>query len=503
MLRSLFGTAKPYRTSRHPSSLSRLARRLTCETLEERLCFSTGPSLWAPADSTLLGGGLPQSPPTVAEVGQLDLEVDPDNENISRLSLSQVEGTIAIDPTDPSRLFAASIKSLDGLFAAYSTDAGASWTTRIMADGSDGLPAACCDPKTAFDDFGNLFLTYLHESGRKIVVALSTDGGQTFSTLHVFAYGGGVDQPSIAVGPGRRSGTGSVWVTYQTPTHEIAAAGAKVTGAGAVGSFSAPQIAPDSMAGNFGDIAVGPSGEVLATYQIRGNDVRTPKVFASLDTDGLGNKGFRDRVLVTRTNVTKWYPIPPQATRTVDAEANLAWDYSGGQYDGRVYLVYTDAPSPGSSDTNIFVRFSDDRGKTWSAPAEVNDDTTGTNSQFLPSIALDQTTGNVAVVWYDARNDPANVRAQFFAAASGDGGESFSSNVQLSVGTSDATDPDLPPFGQVMQYGDYTGLAFFGGVFYPVWADNSTELAGNPDPPQFDLATVRVVVRTSAMQIPL
>ena len=34
----------------------------------------------------------------------------------------------------------------------------------------------------------------------------------------------------------------------------------------------------------------------------------------------------------------------------------------------------------------------------------VNDDTT-TNSQFLPKIALDPTTGKLAVVWYDARAD--------------------------------------------------------------------------------------------------
>jgi len=30
-------------------------------------------------------------------------------------------------------------------------------------------------------------------------------------------------------------------------------------------------------------------------------------------------------------------------------------------------------------------------------------------------------------------------------------------------------------------FGDYTGLAFFGGKMHPAWADNSTALAGNPD----------------------
>ena len=30
-------------------------------------------------------------------------------------------------------------------------------------------------------------------------------------------------------------------------------------------------------------------------------------------------------------------------------------------------------------------------------------------------------------------------------------------------------------------YGDYTGLAFYNGAFYPVWADNSNSTGDNPD----------------------
>ena len=57
-----------------------------------------------------------------------------------------------------------------------------------------------------------------------------------------------------------------------------------------------------------------------------------------------------------------------------------------------------------SDDTNIYVRYSDDNGMTWSNGVRVNDDNT-TNSQFMPKISLDQTTGQIAVVWYDSRND--------------------------------------------------------------------------------------------------
>ncbi|NIQ82901.1 MAG: glycosyl hydrolase, partial [Anaerolineae bacterium] len=53
------------------------------------------------------------------------------------------------------------------------------------------------------------------------------------------------------------------------------------------------------------------------------------------------------------------------------------------------------------------VRSSDDDGATWSAGVIVHDDV-GTNSQFLPWLDVDQQTGLVTTVWYDARSDPMN-----------------------------------------------------------------------------------------------
>jgi hypothetical protein len=44
-------------------------------------------------------------------------------------------------------------------------------------------------------------------------------------------------------------------------------AGAAVTGRGSVGTFSMPQVAPGSTGGNFGGIAISPSGAVLVSYR--------------------------------------------------------------------------------------------------------------------------------------------------------------------------------------------------------------------------------------------
>jgi hypothetical protein len=440
------------------------------------------------------------------------------NVNISRLAGAQVETAIAIDPTDPRRLFAVSnqLSSSPGLFAAYSTDGGKHWQDSdpgdgVIADGSTGdpLPPACCDPSVAFDQFGNLFLAYLDTNGHPFpdtVVALSTDGGRDFSVLATFPAVYGTDQPHIATGPGRSPGTGSVWVdfsaglTFVDPTDftsAIQAAGAHVTGLGEVGAFSTPESVPNSNHEDFGGIAVGPDGAVIVSFQSAfPPSVGPDTIMVSVDRDGLGHRGFSKPTAAAVTQVGSNRPIPAQPHRTIDAESSLIWDRSGGPHNGRIYLVYTDAPNPKSDDTDIFVRFSDDQGKHWSDPERVNDDT-GTNSQFLPRIALDQTTGNIAVTWYDCRHDTGkggsgdtdgipNDDAQFWGSVSLDGGATFLPNLQISAGTSSVvTDPNVtyqypdPDIG--FDFGDYTGLAFDHGKFYPIWADNSNSTGDNPN----------------------
>src|SRR4051794_2592559 len=81
--------------------------------------------------------------------------------NVSKLAGNQSESSIAIDPTNPSHLFIASNTDDVGLFSAYSTNGGATWTKKIIADGTDNLIKASSDPSAAFDSFGNLFLSYL------------------------------------------------------------------------------------------------------------------------------------------------------------------------------------------------------------------------------------------------------------------------------------------------------------------------------------------------------
>lgn len=409
------------------------------------------------------------------------------NVNISRATGNQCEGAIAVNPTNPQRLFIASnLDSGAGLFGGVSTNGGATWTTRTVATGSDGIAAACCDPSASFDSFGNLFLCYINSAATAVVVARSSDSGATFSPVTTFT--GSIDQPTINTGPG------TVWVTYFSSSG-IVARGATVTGLGVVGAFAAAQSAPSSSGGNFGDIVIGPGGQVAVTYQATSPSQGPSSVFFNIDADGLGAGGFGARTTVTSTNVGGFDAIPPQPSRTIDAEAGLAWDRTGGAHNGRLYLVYTDETVNESNNTDIMLRFSDNNGATWSAANRLNTDAT-TRSQFFPKIALDPATGHIAVVWYDARNDAADVLCELWGTASVDGGATFLPNVRISQGASNGTQAHT---GNGIEFGDYLGLTMYNNVFYPVWADSSNSTGDNPNgAAKLDMYTARVAIVCTA-----
>jgi hypothetical protein len=407
--------------------------------------------------------------------------------NVSATTGNQDESFVVVNPTNTNNLVAFSNTTSNSIFRAYSTDAGVTWTHGTVATG-----AACCDAQAAFDTFGNLFLVYLNSSVTQVNVILSTDGGITFSAP-VTAGSGSVDQPSIAVG------NGSVWVDWNQ-SGSMVARGAPVTGLGVWGPFNAQQAIP-SGTGSFGGIAVGPGpggGKVIVTYQSPTGGQGPATIYANVDADGLGAGGFGPRVTVSATNVGGFDFIPAQSERSIDAEAGVVWDATGGPFNNRIYLVYTDETVNENNDTEIYVRTSTDDGATWSAFVRVNDDPPGPiRSQFLPYIALDPTTGTVAVGFHDCRNDNGvpgpggtnnipNDDAEYFGTFSTDGGLTWATNMRLSGGFSNAT-----ASGSGVDYGDYVGQAAHAGKLYTVWADNANCDGTNPDGTlsRFDLYT--------------
>src|SRR5207245_3362428 len=116
-----------------------------------------------------------------AKTGLLNIDASP-------RPLNESEEAIAINPTNPKNIVIATNvghreAGLDaGMFEAVSFDGGTTWTRKLIGD-KDNLGDACCDPTLSFDEFGNLFMSYLFEVENTVPIALSTDGGLTFNLV--------------------------------------------------------------------------------------------------------------------------------------------------------------------------------------------------------------------------------------------------------------------------------------------------------------------------------
>jgi hypothetical protein len=131
----------------------------------------------------------------------------------------------------------------------------------------------------------------------------------------------------------------------------------------------------------------------------------------------------------------------------------------------RLYVSWSDYRN---GDLDIFLAASDDRGKHWSAPVRVNNDPVHDGAeQFFQWLAVDPIDGSVNLVFYDRRGDPENRKQIVALARSTDGGRSFNNY---------AWTENLFEAGGVF-FGDYSGLAAYGGRVYGVWTEKPAEPA--------------------------
>ncbi len=182
---------------------------------------------------------------------------------------------------------------------------------------------------------------------------------------------------------------------------------------------------------------------------------------------------------------------------------------SFGEFSGRIYVAFTgEFTGAQAGNTDIFLLFSDDGGKTWSTATQVNDDNAATDgysasvvggplgrTQYQPQIAVDQSTGDVVLSFLDARNDPSDARVATYIAASNDGGTTFTANVYANP-TQTATDavtgnpvnmgpiPDNQSTASGVEdtegYGTHQALIVTNGRIIPFWASNENSSGSLP-----------------------
>jgi hypothetical protein len=421
------------------------------------------------------------------------------NVDASNEDTPQSETSITVNPNNPNQVVGGSNEIVRLPMRAYfSSDGGKSFgavdlplpppaTTNGVDFGSD--------PGVAFDTHGNVYYSYIvvffnrtfgSIQGTEMAVAKSTDGGRTWPQATFFNFNSGSgkfnDKPMIAVDTSPASPfRDSVYVAWDNASNNNGKSSSnnallfsRSTDGGA--TFSAP-IAVNSLTGGpsaviGADPFVGPNGEVYIAW----HDVQNNRLMANSSFDGGATFGQPTTIATTVTPFD--VAIAPQASRHALVYPACGTDQSSGPHHGTLYCSWTDETT--SNGTDIFVARSTDRGASWSTPLRVNDDPQGVvKDQFNQWLSVDPVTGAIDLSWNDARNDPADTKTDVFFTRSTDGGLTFAPNVKVTTAMSDESAAN--PFADAgNQYGDYEGIAAFGGAAHPIWTDGRLDATIDP-----------------------
>lgn len=378
------------------------------------------------------------------------------NVNITNETGPQSETSVATDPTNPFHILE-SVNDLTTTAAVYeSFDRGNTWAnTNLTTNGS-----FCYDTWLGFNANGDAFVSFECSDQR---IAYKLAGTSTWVATKLTNAGSFPDRDMVTIDNSPSSPFfGSVYIGYDdngnsnTPYVIYSRDGKSNWTRSTAIPHTNPTIGVN--------VTTGPDGTVYAAWE----DYTGKKLLFSKSTDGGATFGSAVTVTNYRLNTTTFFvSIPPQNIRGILPYPMTA-TAQGGSHAGRVYVSYTDKDTT-NSNTNIYVRSSDDGGATWSSEVKVNDDTTNAY-HFHHQIAVTPA-GNIAICFYDTRRDPSNKKTDRYVALSNNGAASFKPNRRITSAQSDETVAGADG----NQYGDYQGVyADSTGSFRMSWTDSRT-----------------------------
>lgn len=388
------------------------------------------------------------------------------NVNVTNAAGSQSETSVAVDPTNAMHvLLSVNDLAVSPIAAsvAESFDGGTTFTRTNVNPGS-----SCYDTWLGFNTKGDAFMSYECSDQR---IAYKKAGQTTWTDTKLTIAGLSPDRDMMTVDKSSTSPYfGSVYIGYDD--NGAGNAPYVLYSRDGFGTWkrSAKIANGNSVIGV--NVTTGPDGSVYAAWE----DYTGGKIYMAKSSDGGATWGAEHVVTTYRLATASFFvSIPPQATRGIVPYPMTASAPSGTTHAGRVYVSYTDKDTV-NANTNIYVRYSDDGGVTWSAESKVNDDTTSAY-HFHHQIAV-SSTGRVGVSFYDTRRDASGKKTDRFFSFSADGGTTFSKNIRITTLQSDETKPGTNP----NQYGDYQGIyADPTGKFWLSWTDSRTPGALNED----------------------
>jgi Neuraminidase (sialidase) len=382
------------------------------------------------------------------------------------------EPGVAVNPANPQQVVAV---FQDNAHAAYSQDAGNTWQVAEGVDPKNYRVSG--DVSAAFDNQGHAFVCYIafdklgtfnywaHGATRNgIFVRRSLDGGKTWEADHIpvaeQSSTPGIpfeDKPYIVADTTKSKFAGNLyigWTRWRLTDSQMVLSRSTDDGktwSEPVEIDAHPGLPRDDNGAAEGfDGAVAADGTLYAIWS-QDNDIM-------LTTSKDGGKTFSRARPIVHTAPIMF------AIDTLD-RANGFPQIAIDPKSKRLYVTWSDYRN---GDLDVFVSTSADEGKHWSAAARVNNDAVNNGAeQFFQWLAVDPVDGSVNVIFYDRRGDPRNKKQIVVLARSADGGRTFTNYAW--------TDEAFEAGG--LFFGDYSGLAAYGGRVYGVWTEKPAPAA--------------------------
>ncbi len=409
----------------------------------------------------------------------------------------QNESSIAVNPRNPRNLIGSAVDYRAGsqTWAYVSTNAGQTWRNISLGHPYPGWRSTN-DPSVCFDHLGRGYLCYgafnvgntpqFGENG--VFVSITDDGGTSWGPTHVAviehrgtqtADSAFEDKYYIHVDTATSSPyRGTLYIPWKRVINRDSSTQivlARSTDRGltwqqpvAVGNRFPGTSEHPTFGQSFPLARTGPDGSVHVVW----NSGTESAVRYARSTDG-GSTFASPRIVHTYKPFGEKREVAGSVNSRVkgvvraEAYPTMAIDNTGGQRNGWLYLVWSADNPP-----NVYFSRSTDNGTTWSEPVIIHSDTT--NDQFWPWIAIDPTSGHLAVMFFDSRDDESNILVNCYVSHSTDGGTTW---VDRRVGDAENDLRNNPFTGRTFA-GDYSGCDFYNGIVYPSWVDmrNTTEV---------------------------
>src|SRR6266516_2760851 len=430
---------------------------------------------------------------------------------------AEVEPWVSVNPANPKNIVGVwqqdrwNNGGAQGLVAGFSSNGGKTWgestlpfsgcASGAILDPFTGAPYnRASDPWVSIGPDGTAYAIGLlatnsiggTASGNNdtgVATVTSSDGGKTWGNPNLIKSDKGTspifevtqffnDKESITADP-LHSGTAYVvWDRLKAPSHSPDAAlkahafrgptwFSKTTDGGKTWSTARPIFDPGQNSQTIGNIVVvdpasGTLYDFFDQFSTTGSPKFTPRgdsVSFITSTDG-GVTWSKASVVSDEQTVLDVDPNTGAALRTGETLPSVAVD----PVTGELYVVWEDARFTGGAVNQAVISTSTDGGATWSAPAPVS--TPSGTPAFTPTVAVNAN-GSVAVTYYDLRNlpsgDTSTLPTDVWLKTSPRGGGAFGPDTHVAGSFNMLVAPSAGGFF----VGDYEALGVIGSSFLP------------------------------------